>query len=155
MADHIEQFRFLAEQQLRVTNELPAGCGDRHDVAVPVEQPELAFFLQRLDAAGKRRLREIQRIGGLGEIEMPGERDGVPQFAKIHITCPHHGSSQNALDAKAGQAETRIKEAPEVLDRERMLLARRYRIVDAPPALGRPSGMTIETEAPAEGKRLL
>jgi hypothetical protein len=94
------------QQRAGVGQQLPAGVGQRHAVAVPGQQRGAEILFQRADLPTERRLRDVQLIGGAAEVQLTGDGDEVPQLAQVQI----HGAS------RSGDASTVSRRLKEVLD---------------------------------------
>jgi hypothetical protein len=64
----------LAQQHL-------PGARHLYTVRLPIEQADAEAALQRLDAAGERRLGDVHVGGGFTKTAVPGERTGVLELS--------------------------------------------------------------------------
>ena len=99
------------QQRAGVGQQLPAGVGQRHAVAVPCQQRGAEIVFQRADLPAEHRLRDVQLIGGAAEVQPVGDGDEVAQLAQVQI----HGASRSGdasrvspppkevLDTRSGQ----------------------------------------------------
>jgi hypothetical protein len=61
----------------------PRRAASRDAFGRPVEQRHRHLALERSNAAGKRRLRDVQRLRGAGEVSMLSECQGIAEKAQL------------------------------------------------------------------------
>jgi hypothetical protein len=59
---------------------------------VPMEQGTAQFFLEHLDCARQRRLRDIAMLGRPGEIPGSGKGQKISDLVHFHCRAPHSPS---------------------------------------------------------------
>jgi hypothetical protein len=87
----VGQLACALRQRLRLAQQAPgarkqrrAGRGEPHAARVAHEQRHAKLLLQAAHLARQRWLRDGQARGGAPEMERLGQRDEVPQGAKVH-----------------------------------------------------------------------
>src|ERR1700721_2091331 len=73
------------EQRAGVGQQLPAGVGQLHAVAVPCQQRGAEIVFQRADLPAERWLRDVQVIGGAAGVQRGGDGDEVAPLAQVQI----------------------------------------------------------------------
>ena len=67
-----------------VQQRLP-GCGEADLAAVAQEEARAQSGLQALDLLAQRRLRDMQLLGGPGEVQLFGHCDEIPQVPEVNV----------------------------------------------------------------------
>ena len=91
-----EEIGRRAIQQSRLFEQLAAGVGERHAVAMPHEQADAQLFFELADVPAQRWLGNMEALGRLGDARFVGDRDEGAQMSEIHggqilyqIRIPH------------------------------------------------------------------
>ena len=77
------EFFARAENPVRVVERDAANLGQFQPTAHPVEQGMAKPRLQRLDLDGQGRLRQVQRLGGAGQIALTGHGAEIAQMVVV------------------------------------------------------------------------
>lgn len=74
----------IAQGQARVLGVRLAGVGQSNGATRTIEQDDSERAFELLDLLGKRRLRDVQRLGRAGEIGVIGYREEIPDMTQFH-----------------------------------------------------------------------